>query len=57
MKVALNKIGGIDKDYSLSKVAKANMAILGDGKSGVFCEDSLDKPENWQDKTRIKNRF
>lgn len=60
MEVALNKICGIDKDYFLSKVAKAYMAILGDGKSGIFCEDSLDRPENWQEKTRIKigtNKF
>lgn len=60
MEVALNKLCGIDKDYFLSKVAKAYMAILGDGKSGIFCEDSLDKPENWSDKTRIKiglNKF
>lgn len=60
MEVALNKICGIDKDYFLTKVAKAYMAILGDGKSGIFCEDSLDRPENWQEKTRIKiglNKF
>lgn len=60
MEVALNKICGIDKDYFLSKVAKAYMAILGDGKSGIFCEDSLENPENWQPKTRIKigmNKF
>jgi type I restriction enzyme M protein len=54
MEVALNKIRGLDKDYFLSKVAKAYMAIIGDGKSGIFCEDSLEKPENWQDKTRLK---
>lgn len=54
MEVALNKLCGIDKDYFLSKVAKAYMAILGDGKSGIFCEDSLDMPTNWQDKTKIK---
>ena len=54
MEVALNRIRGIDKDYFLSKVAKAYMAIIGDGKSGIFCEDSLEKPENWQDKTRLK---
>lgn len=60
MEVALNKIRGIDKDYFLSKVAKAYMAIIGDGKSGIFCEDSLERPENWQDKTRLKidmNKF
>ncbi len=54
MEVALNKIRGIDKDYFLSKVAKAYMAIIGDGKSGIFCEDSLDLPANWRDKTRLK---
>ncbi|MCM1388101.1 MAG: N-6 DNA methylase [Bacillus sp. (in: Bacteria)] len=54
MEVALNKICGLDKDYFLSKVAKAYMAILGDGKSGIFCEDSLDNMQNWQDKTKIK---
>jgi len=54
MEVALNKIRGIDKDYFLSKVAKAYMAIIGDGKSGIFCEDSLEDPNNWQDKTRLK---
>lgn len=54
MEVALNKLCGIDKDYFLSKVAKAYMAILGDGKSGIFCEDSLEIPSNWQDKTKIK---
>lgn len=54
MEVALNKIRGIDKDYFLSKVAKAYMAIIGDGKSGIFNEDSLERPENWKDKTRLK---
>ncbi len=46
-KVAMTKIHGIEKDSFLSKVAKAYMAILGDGKGGIFCEDSLEKPENW----------
>ena len=54
MEVALNKIRGIDKDYFLSKVAKAYMAIIGDGKSGICNEDSLERPENWQDKTKLK---
>ena len=36
MEVALNKIRGIDKDYFLSKVAKAYMAIIGDGKAVFF---------------------
>ncbi len=54
MEVALNKIRGIDKDYFLSKVAKAYMAIIGDGKSGIFTEDSLEVPKNWGQATRQK---
>lgn len=46
--VAMTKIYGIEKDSFLSKVAKAYMAILGDGKGGIFCEDSLDEIENWK---------
>lgn len=47
-------IRGIDKDYFLSKLAKSYMAIMGDGKGGIFCEDSLERPENWNSKTRQK---
>ncbi|MDD5547825.1 MAG: N-6 DNA methylase [Candidatus Pacebacteria bacterium] len=54
MEVALNKIRGIDKDYFLSKVAKAYMAIIGDGKSGIFTEDSLEVPKNWGAMTKTK---
>ncbi len=54
MEVALNKIRGIDKDYFLAKVSKAYMAIIGDGKSGIVCEDSLENPQNWSDATRQK---
>ena len=43
---------GIEKDRFLAKVAKAYMIIMGDGKSGIFCEDSLDFPHNWQAKTQ-----
>lgn len=28
------------------------MVIMGDGKSGIFCEDSLEFPQNWQTKTQ-----
>lgn len=51
-KTAMTKIHGIEKDSFLSKVAKAYMAILGDGKGGIFCEDSLEKPENWNRTTQ-----
>ena len=52
--VALQNIRGIDKDSFLSKVTKAYMAILGDGKGGIFCEDSLENPDNWNSKTKQK---
>lgn len=45
---AIKNFRGIDKDNFLSKVAKAYMAIVGDGRGGVFCENSLDRPGNWQ---------
>lgn len=44
---AIRTIFGIEKDSFLAKVAKAYMAILGDGKGGIFCEDSLERPEVW----------
>lgn len=49
---AMHSIRGIEKDKFLSKVAKAYMAIIGDGKGGIFCEDSLEKPKEWQNKTK-----
>lgn len=53
-KVAIKNLRGIDKDYFLSKVAKAYMALLGDGRGGVFCENSLESPKNWNKKTQIE---
>ena len=38
---------GIDKDRFLAKVTKAYMAILGDGRGGVFCDNSLMPPSRW----------
>lgn len=49
-KVAINNFRGIDKDNFLSKVAKSYMAILGDGRGGVYCENSLERPANWTDR-------
>lgn len=51
-KVAIDNFRGIDKDEFLAKVAKAYMAILGDGRGGVFCENSLGRPQRWKSKTR-----
>lgn len=54
---AIKTVRGIEKDEFLSKVAKAYMAILGDGKGGIFCQDSLDKPQNWESKTQQQVEF
>lgn len=51
-RVAINNFRGIDKDNFLSKVAKSYMAILGDGRGGVYCENSLDNTKNWSRKAR-----
>ncbi len=56
-KVAIKNFRGMDKDSFLSKVAKAYMAILGDGRGGIHCENSLDKPENWGSDTRKDIQF
>ena len=53
-KVAIENFRGIDKDSFLSKVCKAQMAILGDGRAGIFCENSLDNPTKWKQKTQDK---
>lgn len=53
-KVATENFRGIDKDYFLAKVSKAYMTLVGDGRSGIFCDDSLESPENWQGKTKSK---
>jgi type I restriction enzyme M protein len=44
---AMHFIRGIDKDTFLTKVTKAYMAIVGDGRGGIFCEDGLEEPKNW----------
>ena len=43
---------GIEKDEFLTKVAKAYMIILCDGKSGIWCEDALDLPQKWSNGTK-----
>lgn len=47
-------IRGIDKDSFLAKIAKAYMAIMGDGKSGVVNEDSLEQLDNWKTISKTK---
>jgi type I restriction enzyme M protein len=47
MEVATDCFRGIDKDAFLAKVCKAYMALIGDGRGGVFCENSLRMPTEW----------
>ncbi|MCE2507167.1 MAG: N-6 DNA methylase [Nitrosopumilaceae archaeon] len=43
---------GIDKDAFLAKVTKAYMALMGDGRGGIFCENALQPVEKWNTKTQ-----
>lgn len=45
---AMKNIYGIEKDEFLAQITKAYMAVLGDGKSGLCVEDSLDYITNWK---------
>jgi type I restriction enzyme M protein len=46
--IATRYFRGIEKDAFLAKVTKAYMAVIGDGRGGVFCENSLLPPTEWQ---------
>lgn len=52
MAVAIKSIKWVEKDNFLAKVTKAYMAILWDGKWGIFCENSLKKEEEWSEITK-----
>lgn len=52
--VATRFFRGLDKDSFLAKVTKAYMAIIGDGRGGVFCENSLLPPGEWGHATQDK---
>lgn len=52
--VATDCFRGIDKDAFLAKVCKAYMALMGDGRGGVFCENSLSLPSEWHAVTQSK---
>ena len=45
--VASRFFRGLEKDSFLAKVTKAYMAIVGDGRGGIFCENSLLPPDEW----------
>ncbi len=52
--IATTFFRGIDKDSFVAKVTKAYMAIIGDGRGGVFCENSLDLTQEWSHKCQDK---
>jgi type I restriction enzyme M protein len=55
--VATRSFYGIDKDSFLAKVSKAYMALVGDGRGNIFCENSLVNPSEWHPITREKIRL
>lgn len=55
--VATDYFRGIDKDAFLAKVCKAYMALIGDGRGGVFCENSLLPPTEWNPVARSKTEL
>lgn len=50
--VAIKNFRGIDKESFLSKTTKAYMALLGDGRGGIYCENSLENPNSWSTEAR-----
>jgi type I restriction enzyme M protein len=54
VEVATDCFRGIDKDSFLAKVCKAYMALIGDGRGGVFCENSLVPPAEWHPLAQAK---
>jgi type I restriction enzyme M protein len=50
--VARRTIRGIDKDGYLTRLTKAYMAIIRDGRGGIFTEDGLAEPAQWSAQTR-----
>ncbi|MCD8297639.1 MAG: N-6 DNA methylase [Prevotella sp.] len=49
---AIKYLRGLEKDPFLTKLSKSYMAILGDGKGGIFREDSLEQPSKWSNITQ-----
>lgn len=46
-KIYANYLFGIDQERDLAKISKAYMAIIGDGSGGIFAENSLAFPREW----------
>jgi len=55
--IATECFRGIDKDFFLAKVCKAYMALVGDGRGGVFCENALIRYGDWPEVMREKIKF
>jgi type I restriction enzyme M protein len=53
-RVATDGFRGVDKDAFLAQVTKAYMALVGDGRGGIFCANSLDQPSVWTQAMREK---
>ncbi len=45
---------GIDKEFDLAKISKAYMAIVGNGRGGIFCADTLVNEQEWNPVMREK---
>ena len=54
LEVSIGDFRGIDKDAFLAQVTKAYMAIVGDGRGGIFCENALLPNEDWDVVTQEK---
>lgn len=52
--IAEHCLFGIDKESDLSKICKAHMSIIGDGKSNIVTADSLDNPKQWEHEAQAK---
>lgn len=45
--IATDCFRGVDKDAFLARVCKAYMALIGDGRGGIFCQNTLEPVESW----------
>lgn len=55
--VATDCFRGVDKDAFLAKVTKAYMALVGDGRGGIFCANSLQRPDEWPGSMEVSCRL
>lgn len=57
VRVAMECFRGSDKDAFLARVCKAYMALVGDGRGGVFCANGLLSPSEWSPSMQEKVRL